>query len=183
MLAASPGFPLTPAQEDPPSLAEAARRHRARIEASREQRGAAPRFTDADLTGGRLPGPDRATAPLETEALRDPPITGEDLPLRDPGEDLPPQDPGEDTTGAGDEEVRANLEARRREIAERENEIRERLLDIEASLAAVGASGLPYAPRNPTRFQSALDTTRLRAEQQELNQELEALAAERTILR
>ena len=131
----------------------------------------------------RLPEPDRAPPPLETEALRDPPITGEDLPLRDPGEDLPPRDPGEDTIGAGDEEVRANLEARRREIAERGNEIRERLLDIEASLAAVGASGLPYAPRNPTRFQSALDTTRLRAEQEELREELEALAAERMILR
>ena len=161
-------------QEDPPSLAEAARRHRARIEASREQRGAAPRFTDADLAGVRLAGPDASPPPLETEALRDPPINGEDLPLRDPGED---------TASAGDDEVRANMEARRREIAERENEIRERLLDIEASLAAVGASGLPYAPRNPTRFQSAFDTTRLRAEQEELNQELEALAAERQILR
>ena len=161
-------------QEDPPSLAEAARRHRARIEASREQRGAAPRFTDADLAGVRLAGPDASPPPLETEALRDPAITSENL---------PPAEAGEDTASAGDDEVRANMEARRREIAERENEIRERLLDIEASLAAVGASGLPYAPRNPTRFQSAFDTTRLRAEQEELRQELEALAAERMILR
>ena len=121
-----------------------------------------------------MPGPDPSPPPLETEALRDPAITSENL---------PPAEAGEDTTSAGDDEVRANMEARRREIAERENEIRERLLDIEASLAAVGASGLPYAPRNPTRFQSALDTTRLRAEQEELRQELEALAAERMILR
>ena len=121
-----------------------------------------------------MPGPDPSPPPLETEALRDPAITSENL---------PPAEAGEDTTSAGDDEVRANMEARRREIAERENEIRERLLDIEASLAAVGASGLPYAPRNPTRFQSALDTTRLRAEQEQLRQELEALAAERMILR
>ncbi len=120
------------------------------------------------------PRPDHPTPPLETEALRDPAVTSEDLPLGEAGED---------TVEAGDDEVRANMEARLGEIAERENEIRKRLLDIEASLAAVGASGLPYAPRNPTRFQSALDTTRLRAEQETLQQELEALATERRILR
>ena len=68
-------------------------------------------------------------------------------------------------------------------IAEREAEIRERLLDIEASLTAIGSSGLPYAQRNPNRFRSPLDTNRLRAEQEELRQELEALAAERALLR
>lgn len=68
-------------------------------------------------------------------------------------------------------------------IAERETEIRERLLDIEASLTAIGASGLPAAQRNPNRFQSPLDTNRLRAEAEELKQELDALAAERRILR
>lgn len=68
-------------------------------------------------------------------------------------------------------------------IEEREAEIRERLLDIEASLTAIGSSGLPTAPRNPNRFQSPLDTNRLRAEQEELNRELDALAAERRILR
>lgn len=68
-------------------------------------------------------------------------------------------------------------------IAEREAGIRERLLDIEASLTAIGSSGLPYAQRNPNRFQSPLDTNRLRAEHEELNRELEALAAERALLR
>lgn len=68
-------------------------------------------------------------------------------------------------------------------IAEREAEIRERLLDIEASLTAIGASGLPYAQRNPNRVQSPLDTNRLRAELEDLNRELGALAAERRILR
>ena len=68
-------------------------------------------------------------------------------------------------------------------IAEREAEIRERLLDIEASLTAIGSSGLPYAQRNPNRLLSPLDTNRLRAEHEELNRELEALAAERALLR
>ena len=68
-------------------------------------------------------------------------------------------------------------------IAEREAEIRERLLDIEASLAAIGVSGLPAAARNPNRFQSPLDAGRLRAEAEELNRELDALAVERGVLR
>ena len=75
------------------------------------------------------------------------------------------------------------MDARRREIEEREAEIRERLLDIEASLAAIGVSGLPTAPRNPNRLQSPLDASRLRAEQDALRQELDALAVERRILR
>lgn len=68
-------------------------------------------------------------------------------------------------------------------IAEREAEIQERLLDIEASLTAIGSSGLPFSQRNPNRFLSPLDTNRLRAEAEELTQELDALAAERRILR
>ena len=75
------------------------------------------------------------------------------------------------------------IEARLRVIEEREAEIQERLLDIDASLTAIGSSGLPTAQRNPNRFLSPLDTNRLRAEQEELNRELDALAAERRILR
>ena len=81
------------------------------------------------------------------------------------------------------DDLQAAMETRRHEIGEREAEIRERLLDIEVSLTAIGASGLPFAQRNPNRFQSPLDTGRLRAEQDELRQELDALAAERRILR
>ncbi|MCY4628113.1 MAG: hypothetical protein OXE58_11190, partial [Acidobacteria bacterium] len=80
-------------------------------------------------------------------------------------------------------DVHANIEARLSEITERQAEIRERLLDIEASLTAIGASGLPYAQRNPNRRQSPLDTRRLRAEQEELLREQGALAAERRLLR
>ena len=79
--------------------------------------------------------------------------------------------------------MQAAIEARLREIGEREAAIRERLLDIEASLTAIGASGLPYAQRNPNRPRSPLDTRRLRAEQEELRQELDSLAVERRILR
>jgi len=92
------------------------------------------------------------------------------------------EDPGEDPANAGSD-VHANIEARLSEITERQAEIRERLLDIEASLTAIGASGLPYAQRNPNRRQSPLDTRRLRAEQEELLREQGALAAERRLLR
>ena len=166
--------PSLSAQEDQPSLAEAARQNRARVAASRERHGPAPRFTDADLAGARPRRQSPPTAPLETPALREPPVTAEDLPAGDPGEDT--ADPGAD-------EVEAAIAARLRVIAEREAEIRERLLDVEASLTAIGSSGLPTAPRNPNRFQSPLDTNSLRAEQEELNRELDALAAERRILR
>lgn len=81
------------------------------------------------------------------------------------------------------DDLRAAMEARLREIDEREAEIRERLLDIEVSLTAIGASGLPYAQRDPNRFQSPLDAHRLRAEREELRQELETLAVERGLLR
>lgn len=92
-------------------------------------------------------------------------------------------DPGEDTAAPDADDVQAAIEARLRVIAAREAEIRERLLDIEASLTAIGISGLPYAQRDPNRFQSPLDTNRLRAEQEELRQELDSLAVERHIIR
>ena len=163
-----------PPPASPPSLAEAARKNRARVAASRERHGPAPRFTDADLAGGRSARAGQPAAPLESEPLRDPPVTGEDLPAGDPGED---------TAGPSTDDVQAAIEARLRVIAEREAEIRERLLDIEASLTAIGSSGLPFAQRNPNRFLSPLDTNRLRAEAEELNRELDALAAERAVLR
>ena len=142
--------------------------------ASRERHGPAPRFTDADLSGTRSASPDQPAATLEGNALRDPPVTSEDLPAGDPGED---------TAEVSADDVQEAIQARLRVIGEREAEIRERLLDIEASLAAIGASGLPTAQRNPNRFLSPLDTNRLRAEAEELNRELDALAAERRILR
>ena len=166
--------PSPSVQEGQPSLTEAARRNRARIAASRERHGPAPRFTDADLGGARTPAPDQPPAPLEADALRQSPVITEDLPAGDPGEDT--ADPSAD-------EVQAAIDARLRVIVEREAEIRERLLDIEASLTAIGSSGLPTAPRNPNRFRSPLDTNRLRAEHEELNRELDALAAERRLLR
>lgn len=75
------------------------------------------------------------------------------------------------------------MDARLGEIGERVPEILERLLDIEASLTAIGASGLPFAQRNPNRFRSPLDASRLRAEQEELRRELDALVTERRLLR
>ena len=75
------------------------------------------------------------------------------------------------------------MDARLQEIGERVPEILERLLDIEASLTAIGASGLPFAQRNPNRLRSPLDASRLRAEQEELRRELDALVAERRLLR
>ncbi|MXZ61641.1 MAG: hypothetical protein F4228_05875 [Acidobacteria bacterium] len=174
MATAGSAAPSPSAQEDQPSLAEAARRNRARIAASRGRYGPAPRFTDADVSGTRSASPDRPAAPLETGPLRDPPVASEDLPAGDPGED---------TAEVGEDDVQEAIEARLRVIARREAEIRERLLDIEASLTAIGSSGLPAAPRNPNRFQSPLDTNRLRAEAEELNRELDALAAERAVLR
>ena len=177
---AQPPAEAPPPSEAQPSLAEAARKNRVRIQASQEQHGPAPRFTDADLGGGRPPGAARsAPAPssnvaLEKQALREPAIASEDLPL---------DALDEDTAGADPEGQRAAMDARLREIGEREAEIRDRLLDIEASLTAIGSSGLPYAQRNPNRLRSPLDTSRLRAERDRLLREREALAAERRILR
>lgn len=154
---------------------EAARRNRARVAASRQRHGPAPRFTDADLARGRP----RPLPRYETG--------GEELllPISEEGGEAPADDAelAEDTVEAGPNELQAAVEGRLREIGEREAEIRERLLDIEASLSAIGASWLPSASRNPNRFQSGFDTFRLRAEQEELRQELEALAVERRILR
>ena len=92
-------------------------------------------------------------------------------------------EPGDDTVDIAPAESRAAMDARLLEIGERVPEILERLLDIEASLTAIGASGLPFAQRNPNRFRSPLDASRLRAEQEELRRELNALVAERRLLR
>ena len=181
-LAAAP-----PPPEAQPSLAEAARENRARIAASRERHGPAPRFTDADLAGGRSASAGQPAPPLESEPLLDPPVTSEELPAGDPAEDTAGPsadtvDPDEDTVDPDADDVQAAIGARLRVMAEREAEIQERLLDIEASLAAIGASGLPAAPRHPNRFRSALDTSRLRAEAYALREELDALAVERRLL-
>jgi hypothetical protein len=164
-----------PPPETPPPLVEAARQNRARVAASRERHGPAPRVTDADLTGRPLERPDipAPAAPLEREALRNPDVTNEDLAREASG----------DVVEAVPDDVQTNVEARLREIDAREAEIQERLLDIAASLTAIGSSGLPYAQRRPNRFQSPLDAGRLRAEREDLQEELQALAAERRILR
>ena len=61
-------------------------------------------------------------------------------------------------------------------LRERDRELRERVLDIEAALAAIGASGLPQSPRYPNRFQSALDAPRLRTEYEAAQAERQAIA-------
>ena len=170
--AGSAAFAL-PAQEAPPSLVEAARRNRARIVASRGRNGPAPRFTDADLAAGHR----RAVAVAEPAA----PADDEDHPALGPEPWTAAS--GEDALEAGADDLRAAMDARLREIAAREAEIRERLLEIEVSLTAIGVSGLPYAQRNPNRFQSPFDAGRLRAERRELRLERDALTAERRLLR
>ncbi len=55
---------------------------------------------------------------------------------------------------------------------DREEELRERLLDLEAALVSIGASGLPLPPRNPNRFHGALDAARIRAEIEDVREEL-----------
>ena len=166
-LIAAPETRAQPRERSP--LVEAATRQRARILASRAARGPAPRFTDRDLgvPGRRAAPAPSAVRPPEPEAA---PGTGADPDLvpepdadsgRDPdltpGADRP--DPG--ATPAGRDE----------------RELRERLLDIEASLTAIGASGLPRAVRNPNRSLSGFDLRRLVAERDEIRRELEALAA------
>ncbi len=163
--------PPPSAQQDQPSLAEAARRNRARVAASREQHGPAPRFTDADLAGGYRRGITEPPRPANDE---EPPVA--EAEARD-------VEPGDDTVDIAPAESRAAMDARLLEIGERVPEILERLLDIEASLTAIGASGLPFAQRNPNRLRSPLDASRLRAEQEELRRELDALVAERRLLR
>ncbi len=166
-------------------LVEAAQRNRARVAASRRERGPAPLFTDTDLAGFHRPDRSRGPSPD--------PFGAAVLPSRDL---WPPEegagweaDTGEDDSGrgevdledeVGEEEADSTFDpeppaAGPTEQAERAAELRERLLDIEASLAAIGASGLPVAPRHPNRFESALDAARLRTEREEIGRELDAL--------
>ena len=157
---------------------ETARQNRVRVQASRERRGPAPRFTDDDLVHGfRRRAADESPHPTGNEIAA--PVGVEDLPLAPRGRPVPDADRLE----GGSPDVRPSMEAHLREIGEREAEIQERLLEIEVSLTAIGASGLPYAQRNPHRFQSPLDARRLRAEQEELRRERDALVAERRLLR
>ena len=166
-----------------PSLVEAARRQRERVAESRNRRGPAPRFTDADLPGGAAGAGGLATGPEDAER----PDAGE---TTDSG--AGPEERGEasDARAAAGEPEAADAEERespaapegtetggeRKSDRERERELRERLLDVEASLAALGVSGLPFAPRNPNRFTSAFDAARLRAEEREIRRELRELA-------
>lgn len=166
-----------------PSLVEAARRQRERVAESRNRRGPAPRFTDADLPGGAAGAGGLATGPEDAER----PDAGE---TTDSG--AGPEERGgaseiraaagePEATGAEEHETVATPEGtetggERKSDRERERELRERLLDVEASLAALGVSGLPFAPRNPNRFTSAFDAARLRAEEREIRRELRELA-------
>ena len=162
-------------------LVEAAQRNRARVAASRREHGLAPLFTDTDLTGVHRPDPSREPSPAAALPNRElwPPEEGAGWEA-DAGED----DSGrgevdlEDEVGEGEADSTFDPEppaAGPTERAERAAELRERLLDIEASLAAIGGSGLPVAPRHPNRFESALDAARLRAEREEIGRELDAL--------
>lgn len=128
---------------------------------------------EADSTQGAGPVPS-AIRPPEAPAVAPEP---ESLPGPEPDpESARDRDlnPGADTT-----DPRAHLpdiSAARADKGERASELRERLLDIESSLTAIGASGLPHAVRNPNRFLSGLDAHRLLAERDEIRRELEALA-------
>jgi len=160
------------------SLAEAARRNRERIERSRRRGGPAPRYDDAALPGERAPdsadpGPAESSTPRSVPAATD----------RRNGEGSPAGEPSleaSDSLGLRDPGSRGEASAADRAAARREQEraLRERLLDLEWSLAAVGASGLPYAPRNPNRALNPLGAGRLRARQEEIRRELAALAEE-----
>ena len=152
------------------SVAAAARENRIRIRESRRERGAAPRFIDADLVGLHRPGPRRPALPpanRRTEPPADADAAAASVPTV-----------GEDAAGADDTD-RVPEAGPTEDAGEREAALRGRLLDIEASLAAIGASGLPFAPRNPNRFQGPLDAPRLRAEQEELRRELAELTGRR----
>lgn len=129
---------------------------------------------EKDCVAGRPAKPVPPPARLEAGRVRERGIPSAERPLGEAGDDA---------GAVGPDEVRAAREARLRDLGEREAAIRERRLDIEASLAAIGASGLPYAPRHPNRFQSPLDANRLRGELEALREELDALAAERRIVR
>lgn len=159
-----------------PSLVEAADRNRERIAGSRRRGGSAPRYDDAALTAARRSagadaGPAESSAPRSAAG----PVG------QRPGEESPEDAaPPEVADGPGLPEPRGETSAAERAAARRERErlLRERLLDLEWALAAVGASGLPYAPRNPNRAFSPLDAGRFRARQEEIRRELAASAEE-----
>ena len=174
--------PVARPPQDPgarrPSLVEAARRNRERIARSRRRGGPAPRYDDAAFPAGRAPaGAD--PGPAESSAPRSvPSATGQRN-----GEGSPEGEPSPEVSerlGLRGSGSRGEISAADRAAARREREqaLRERLLDLEWSLAAVGASGLPYAPRNPNRALNPLGAGRLRARQEEIRRELAALAEE-----
>lgn len=168
-----------------PDLVEAARRQRERVAESRERRGPAPRFTDADLPGsgrsrsdgnqggrhrGDRVGTDRRERPGAGAGEADPEETaGGDA--RNSGREA--ETGSGEPAGADAAAAEEALSPEERE--ERAAELREKLLDLEAALAALGVSGLPTAARHPNRFVSAFDAGRLRAEQREARRELAAL--------
>ena len=171
-----------------PSLVEAARRQRERVAESRNRRGPAPRFTDADLPGGaagapRAPGSGGLATGPEAEMPDAGETTDSGPGPEERGEASEIRAPAGEPEAAGAEEREspaapegAETGGERKSDRERERELRERLLDVEASLAALGVSGLPFAPRNPNRFTSAFDAARLRAEEREIRRELRELA-------
>ncbi len=143
------GIAPVPAAAQSPLL-EAALEKRAEVKRIRAALGAAPRYTDHDLA----PGPHRL-APVEP---RPPSAYGAETPSATES-GAPPPAPG-------------NSEAR-------EAVLHQRLLDLEAALVSVGASGLPIAPRDPNRFHSVLDAARIRAEMRDVRRELTDLRADR----
>lgn len=185
---ARPAGPTAGAVERPqpaarPSLVEAARRQRERVAESRNRRGPAPRFTDADLPGGAAGAGGLATGPEAempdagetTDSGPGPEERGEASEIRAPAGE--PEAAGAEERESPAAPEGAETGGERKSDRERERELRERLLDVEASLAALGVSGLPFAPRNPNRFTSAFDAARLRAEEREIRRELRELAA------
>lgn len=184
---ARPAGPTAGAVERPqpaarPSLVEAARRQRERVAESRNRRGPAPRFTDADLPGGAAGAGGLATGPEAempdagetTDSGPGPEERGEASEIRAPAGE--PEAAGAEERESPAAPEGAETGGERKSDRERERELRERLLDVEASLAALGVSGLPFAPRNPNRFTSAFDAARLRAEEREIRRELRELA-------
>ena len=165
-----------------PSLVEAARRQRERVAESRNRRGPAPRFTDADLPGGAAGAGGLATGPdAESPDAGETAESGAGPEERGEASEIRAAAGEPEAAGAEERESPAAPEGtetggERKSDRERERELRERLLDVQASLAALGVSGLPFAPRNPNRFTSAFDAARLRAEEREIRRELRELA-------
>lgn len=166
-----------------PTLVEAARVNRARVNASRREHGSAPRFEDADL---------HALVPLPASRwAAGPSVTGRPGMVREGAGEIAGAASAEE--GAADsnqtsaplespgEAVRspAGRKASARNRRERAAQVRKRLLDIEVALTSLGESGLPFAQRNPNRFRSAYDAARLRAEHGDLQRELEELEESR----